>query len=135
MTYFIPSTLLKVRFVEEEILYMVLVVEVPAYEPHHITDKLWPSLATKVRGNAILALDELIRNILPWKTILTASLTDDDLRAQILLLISSRFVVFMTLTVLNRPMAILVVLCTRPAAAAFHQLVPSLRGSVSLYVS
>ena len=120
MTYFIPITLLEVRFVEEEVLYMVLAVEVSAYEPHHITDKPWPFLATKVKGNAILALDKLIRNILPWKTILTAGLTDDDLRAQILLLISSRTMVFMTLTVSNRPIATRVVSCIRPGAAAFH---------------
>ena len=39
MSYFIPSTLLIVRSVEEEVLDMVIAVEIPAYEPHHITNK------------------------------------------------------------------------------------------------
>ena len=56
MTYPIPNRFLVLRSIGEEVLDMVIAVEVPAYEPHHITDKPWPSLPTKVKENAILAL-------------------------------------------------------------------------------
>lgn len=119
VTSSIPIALLVVRSGEEGVLEMVLAVEVLAYEPQHITDKPWPSLPTKVKVDAILALDKLLRNSLPWKTILTASLTDDNLRAHTLLFNSSRIMVSMTLTVSDQPMATLVVSCTRPDTAAF----------------
>lgn len=64
------------RSIEEKELDMVLAVEVPAYEPSHVTDKPWPSLSTKVKRNALK--QELERNNLPWKNILTPCLTDDD---------------------------------------------------------
>ena len=57
MTYSVPNTLLIVRSDFEEALNMVLAVEVPAYQPHYITDKPWPSPQTKVKRNAVVALD------------------------------------------------------------------------------
>ena len=78
---------------------------------------------------------EPVRNKLPWKSILTPSLNDNDPRAHTLFLNTSRSMVLMTFTVSNRPLATLAVSCTWPDTAAFGLLVLNLRGAVSIYAS
>ena len=58
MTYSIPNRFLALHTIAEEALDIVLAVGVLPYESQHIPNKSWPSLPTKVKGNAILALDK-----------------------------------------------------------------------------
>ena len=100
---------------------------------HHTLTSLGQCFQRRQRERLPGIRPELVRNKLPWKSILTPSLNHNDPWAHILCLSTSRSMVLMTFTVSSRPMATIAVSCTWPDTAAFGLLVLNLCGAVSFY--